>query len=113
MKITGKLTKVLELQKGISKAGKEWQKQSFVLDNGADFNNEICIDVFGDKIDQIKNFNKGSELEVKINVSSKEFKGRYYHNISAWEILVLDQEEMPQFKGTLKALEEITEDLPF
>ena len=25
-------------------------------------------------------------LEVKINVSSKEFKGRYYHNISAWEI---------------------------
>ena len=38
MKITGKLTKVLELQKGISKAGKEWQKQSFVLDNGADLN---------------------------------------------------------------------------
>lgn len=86
MKITGKLTKVLELQKGISKAGKEWQKQSFVLDTEADFNNEICIDVFGDKIDQIKNFKEGSKLEVKINVSSKEFKGRYYHNISAWEI---------------------------
>ena len=56
MKITGKLAKVLERQKGISKAGKEWQKQSFVLDTGSDFNNEICIDTFGDKIELILNF---------------------------------------------------------
>ena len=113
MKITGKLTKVLELQKGVSKAGKEWQKQSFVLDTGADFNNEICIDVFGEKIDQITNLKNGVELEVKINVSSKEFKGRYYHNISAWEISVQYLEEIPQLKGTSKGLEELTEDLPF
>ena len=105
MKITGKLTKVLELQKGVSKAGKEWQKQSFVLDTGADFNNEICIDVFGEKIDQITNLKNGVELEVKINVSSKEFKGRYYHKISAWEI---------QNVGATDPIKnEDSEDLPF
>jgi len=105
MKITGKLTKVLELQKGVSKAGKEWQKQSFVLDTGADFNNEICIDVFGEKIDQITNLKNGVELEVKINVSSKEFKGRYYHNISAWEI---------QNVGSTEPIKnDDSEDLPF
>ena len=90
MKITGKLTKVLKKQTGVSKAGKEWQKQSFVLDTGADFNNEICIDCFGDKIELIKNLREGAEIEVKINLSSKEFKGRYYHNNSAWEINLQD-----------------------
>ncbi len=90
MKITGKLAKVLEKQKGVSKAGKEWEKQSFVLDTGADFNNEICIDCFGEKIEMIQNLKIGANIEVKLNVSSKEFKGRYYHNISAWEINLQD-----------------------
>ena len=90
MKITGKLAKVLEKQKGVSKAGKEWQKQSFVLDTGSDFNNEICIDCFGEKIEMIQNLKIGANIEVKLNVSSKEFKGRYYHNISAWDISLQD-----------------------
>jgi hypothetical protein len=90
MKITGKLTKVLKKQTGVAKTGKEWQKQSFILDTGADFNNEICIDCFGDKIELIQNLREGAEIEVKINLSSKEFKGRYYHNVSAWEINLQD-----------------------
>jgi len=90
MKITGKLVKILELQKGVSKAGKQWQKQSFVLDTGAEFNNQICIDTFGEKIEQIQNLKNGAEIEVKLNVSSKEYNGRYYHNISAWEISLID-----------------------
>ncbi len=90
MKITGKLTKVLKKQTGVAKTGKEWQKQSFILDTGADFNSEICIDCFGDKIELIQNIKEGAEIEVKINLSSKEFKGRYYHNVSAWEINLQD-----------------------
>ena len=55
---------MLDRQKGISKAGKEWQKQSFVLDTGSDFNNEICIDTFGEKIELIQNLKIGANIEV-------------------------------------------------
>jgi len=96
MKITGKLVKILELQKGVSKAGKNWQKQSFVLDTGAEFNNQICIDTFGEKIEQIQNLKNGAEIEVKLNVSSKEYNGRYYHNISAWEIALIDSAKVEE-----------------
>ena len=34
MEVTGKLVKKLELETGTSKAGKEWQKQSIVIDTG-------------------------------------------------------------------------------
>ena len=32
MKIKGKFKKLLKLESGVSKAGKEWKKQSFILD---------------------------------------------------------------------------------
>ena len=39
MKVTGKITKIMEVQKGTSKAGKEWQKLTFVLETDEDYNN--------------------------------------------------------------------------
>ena len=52
MEVTGKLVKKLELETGTSKSGKEWQKQSIVIDTGDEFNNLIAVSAFGDKIDR-------------------------------------------------------------
>ena len=85
--ITGKLVKVLEVESGTSKAGKEWKKQSFVIDTGAQFNPEVCFSLFGeDKITMLQDINPGEEIEVSFNLSSREYNGRYYHNIDAWRI---------------------------
>ena len=89
MKITGKLTRVLEKQVGTSKAGKEWMKQEFVLNTGSDYNPEVCISVFGeDKVKGLKQFSEGQELSVDVNVYSREWNGKYYHSIDAWQIEV-------------------------
>jgi hypothetical protein len=85
--IKGKLTKVLEAETGTSKAGKEWKKQGFVIDSGDQFNPEICFSLFGDdKIAMLRNFGPGQEIEVSFNISSREFNGKYYHNLDAWKI---------------------------
>tara|TARA_R110002050_G_scaffold179539_1_gene312911 strand:+ start:1202 stop:1510 length:309 start_codon:yes stop_codon:yes gene_type:complete len=89
MKVKGKLKEILKKESGKSKSGKDWEKQSFVIDTGSDFNNLICIDCFGDKIHLMSNLKIGAELEVMINVSSREYNGKYYHNINAWEINLL------------------------
>lgn len=87
--IKGKLTKVLEIETGTSKAGKEWKKQGFVIDSGDQFNPEICFSLFGDdKIGMLRNFGPGQEIEVSFNISSREFNGKYYHNLDAWKITV-------------------------
>jgi hypothetical protein len=46
--VKGRITKVLSIETGTSKAGKEWKKQSFVLDTGAQYNPEVCFSLFGD-----------------------------------------------------------------
>ncbi|NQY08341.1 MAG: DUF3127 domain-containing protein [Flavobacteriales bacterium] len=85
--ITGKITDILNVESGTSKAGKEWKKQNFVVDTGAQFNPSVCFNLFGEeKIAVLQNFAVGQEVEVAFNVSSREFNGKYYHNIDAWKI---------------------------
>ena len=116
LSVKGKLSRKLSVESGTSKAGKEWKKQSFLLDTGAQYNPEICFQLFGDeKIAILNHHNEGDQVEVSFNLSSKEFNGRYFHNIDAWRIENISQqqaneiEEAPEFNSP--ATEE--DDLPF
>ena len=62
MEVTGTVLRKLELETGTSKAGKEWQKQSMVIDTGGEFNNEICVSAFGDKLEQMLKLEVGMEV---------------------------------------------------
>ena len=108
MEVTGKLVKKLELETGTSKAGKEWQKQSIVIDTGNDFNNEICVSAFGDKLKQMNKLEIGMEVSVLCNVYSREYNGRYFHNIDGY--FFTNQSNKSSDKITNGEAEE---DLPF
>ena len=59
MEVTGKLVKKLATESGVSKSGKEWKKQSIVIDTGGEFNNEVCISALGDKMDSMNKLEIG------------------------------------------------------
>ena len=85
MEVKGKLVKKLDVESGISKSEKQWKKQTVVIDTGAEYNPEIAIQAFGDE--KIKDLNKlsvGDEVMIKCNVSSREYNGRYFHNIDGY-----------------------------
>ena len=82
MEVRGKLVKILDLETGTSKAGKEWQKQTVVIDTGGEFNNIIAVSAFGkDKIKHLNKLDVGMTVAILCNVYSREYKGKYYHNI--------------------------------
>ena len=85
MEVKGKLVKKLEVESGISKSEKAWQKQTCVIDTGGDFNNEVAVSAFGDE--KLKSLNKlevGMDVVILCNVYSREYKGKYYHNIDGY-----------------------------
>tara|TARA_R110000744_G_scaffold4852_2_gene17254 strand:- start:798 stop:1118 length:321 start_codon:yes stop_codon:yes gene_type:complete len=85
MEIIGKLVMILDLETGTSKAGKEWQKQTVVIDSGDEFNNLTAVSAFGE--DKIKHLNKlqvGMSVAIMCNIYSREYKGKYYHNIDGY-----------------------------
>ena len=85
MEIRGKLVKILDLEEGTSKSGKSWVKQTVVIDSGDEFNNLTAVSAFGE--DKIKHLNKldiGMTVAILCNVYSREYKGKYYHNIDGY-----------------------------
>ena len=84
MEVKGKLVKKLAVESGVSKSGKEWRKQSIVIDTGGEFNNEVCVSAFGDKMDSMNKLEIGMEVKILCNVYSREYNGRYFHNIDGY-----------------------------
>ena len=114
--VKGKLSRKLSVESGTSKAGKEWKKQTFLVNTGAQYNPEICFQLFGEeKVEMLNHHNEGEQVEVSFNLSSKEFNGKYFHNIDAWRIETIESntqnkiEEAPEFNTP--STEE--DDLPF
>ena len=87
LKVRGKITKINNVQTGTSAKG-EWKKLSFLLDNGSEYNNLFCFDVFGqEKVDDFLKYNKeGKEVDVSFNVNCREYEGRYYTSLDAWKV---------------------------
>ena len=85
MDVKGTVKLICKAETGTSKAGKEWTKQIIVIDTGAEYNPEIAVQAFGDE--KIKDLNKlsvGDDVMIKCNVSSREYNGRYFHNIDGY-----------------------------
>ena len=91
LQITGVLKTVLPLEKGTTKAGAEWQKQSFIVANNDGYENReqiFCFEVFGEE--KVQNFNKfnkqGDNVTVEFNISTNEWNGKYFTSLQSWKI---------------------------
>jgi len=107
MNIEGKLVKVFELETGVSKTGKEWKKQSILIEQDTEYNKEVVVSFFGDNVNKIKNNQIGDIITCNINLSSREYNDRWYHNIDGWTCNVSDIKDIDE------RIEEVNDDLPF
>lgn len=89
--ISGRIDSVLPLQQGTSKAGNPWKKQGYVLDTGGQYPKKVCFSLFGDKIDQFP-IQVGQDVTVSIGIESREFNGRWYTEVNAWNIIYNGQQ---------------------
>jgi len=112
MKVSGKIVKFEDVQTGTSKAGKEWAKQTFIIDTGEEYNNIIAFEVFGeDKVENLSKYNKPNDkVSVEFNIQCNEWKGRYFTSLQAWRI---NKEEANQEKKEEYSDEEEGTGLPF
>lgn len=108
MEVKGTVKLIASAETGVSQAGKQWKKQIIVVDTGADYNPDIAIQAFGD--DKIKDLNKlsvGDSVLIKCNVSSREYNGRYFHNIDGyWFAKQSNIDEMISVSTTRPSIDE-------
>lgn len=111
--IEGKLIKVFELETGVSKAGKEWKKQSILIEQDTEYNKEVVVSFFGDNVNKIKAKTIGDIVSCNINLSSREYKGKWYHNIDGWTCNMSDVKAEIKDAFNEKYAGTTSDDLPF
>ncbi len=112
LSITGKIKKFLEVESGVSAAGKEWSKQNYIVANNDGYEGAeqiFCFEVFGEeKVEQLTKFNKvGDNVKVSFNVDTNEWKGKYYTSLKSWRV-----EKVDAVEGAAESQAE-PDDLPF
>jgi hypothetical protein len=84
MQLKVKLVEVLPLQTGMGKVG-EWKKQSIVVETIENYPKKICVNIWGDKINE-KILNLGATLDISFDIESREFSGKWYTDVKAWKV---------------------------
>lgn len=111
LEIKGTLTKIGETIEGTGKDGKPWQKLTYTVETDQTYNNLYAFEVFSqDKVEQFKKYNTvGDKVSVKFNVSTNEWKGKYFTTLQSWRCTKDDSQTTE--KETVQA--ETEDDLPF
>ena len=121
LQLKGKIQQILKPQSGVSRAGNEWKKQEFVVETDEQFPKKICFTLFNDKSSLFNGFSEGDEVDVFFNLESREFNGRWYHNINAWKLEKITAEDNlpdppPEFRPEdipPEPADDADQDLPF
>ena len=117
MEIQGKITKILDVEKGQKKDGGEWQKINFLVETEEEYNNLYCFEIFS--VEKVANFQKynnvGATVKVSFNVKTNEWQGRYFTSLQAWRVETIAQENPPQAAQVeaLQSASDETNNLPF
>jgi hypothetical protein len=86
LQIKGKIQQILKPESGVSRAGKDWKKQEFVLESNEQFPKKICFSILNDRLSLLEKIKQGDEVEVYFNLESRDYNGKWFHNINVWKL---------------------------
>ena len=89
MELQGKVIAVLPARSGVSARG-EWKSQSFVIETHDSFPRKMVFDVFGEERLTRFNIQLGQEVNVSFDIDAHEYNGRWFNNIRAFDIRLVD-----------------------
>lgn len=89
MEIEGIIIMDLPLEEGVSKAGNPWKKKGWVLETQSQYPRKVKFDVFGDRVNTLT-FEVGKNYAVSVDVESREFNGRWYTDLRAFNCRVIE-----------------------
>lgn len=81
MELTGTIKSISDLEQI-----KTLKKKTLLLDTGGKYPQTVPVEFLNDNIDKLNNCKVGDSVNVGINLNSREYKGKYYINLTGWKI---------------------------
>jgi len=94
--------------------GSGFRKKEFVVTTSEKYPQDIKFECVQDKITQLDGVNAGNQVKVKFDLRGREWNGKYFVNLSAWQVNRSDgdsgagaPESEPEFEA------DPSDDIPF
>ena len=98
MEIQGKIIAVLPTRSGTSARGTQWSSQTAVIETQEQYPKKLAFDVINDKIDRF-NIQVGEFLTVQFDINAREYNGRWFNSVNAWNVIRQTQQATAQGVG--------------
>lgn len=98
MELQGKIIVVLPERNGTSQRGNQWRSITYVLETQEQYPKKLAFDVTNDKIDQL-NIQFGEILTVQFDINAREYNGRWFNSVNAWNVIRQTQQAPAQCGG--------------
>lgn len=118
MELQGIIVKKLDKQSGASANG-GWQKREFIISVGDKYPKQVCLSVWGERCDELENIQIGDTVTAELEISSREYNGRWYTEVRVWKFQNINQapkvqeNTQPAVQSNAYPKEEAKDDLPF
>lgn len=89
---------MLPTRSGTSSRGTQWSSQTSVIETQEQYPKKLAFDVINDKIDQF-NIQVGEFLTVQFDINAREYNGRWFNSINAWNVIRKTQQSLAQSGG--------------
>lgn len=83
MEIIGKVVRLGALTEGTSARG-PWRKQDLIIETEEQYPRTVCLTCWTNQIDEIQKFAPGQTIKAQIEISSREFNGKWYTDVRVW-----------------------------
>ena len=83
MEIIGKVVRLGNLTEGTSARG-PWRKQELIIETEEQYPRTVCLICWTNQIDEIQKFAPGQTIKAQIDLSSREFNGKWYTDVRVW-----------------------------
>ena len=83
MEIIGKVVRLGNLTEGTSARG-PWRKQELIIETEEQYPRTVCLICWTNQIEEIQKFAPGQTIKAQIEISSREFNGKWYTDVRVW-----------------------------
>jgi hypothetical protein len=90
MEIKGQVVAILPLESGITKAGKDWQKLTIVIEfSEGNYQKKLALSASKEELIQtLQNLKQGDSITASINLESREFNGKWFNSVNVWKVVL-------------------------
>ena len=99
MEIIGKVVRLGNLTEGTSARG-PWRKQELIIETEEQFPRTVCLICWTNQIEEIQRFAPGQTIQAQIDISSREFNGKWYTDVRVWRFEPVGAQAPAQTVGT-------------